>query len=636
MARDIRLGMVIEAVDRATGPLRRISSGIDRVARQTGLRRVAGALGDVNRQFGQVGREGTRALRNVTVAAAAAGGGLLLLTKRYADNAANVVDVADKLGVNVEWLQRQRYAFEQDGVAARTFDMGLQRVTRRIGEAIGGTGEAREALAWLGLQMTDTTGKARPMQDLFPEIADKLAAIDDVALRTRVAFKLFDSEGVALITTMARGSEEMALIAAEADKLGLVMGEDQVRAGKAFSDEWTRVRSALIGVRNAIGFGLLPVFEPLLVKLRNLSATAQPQIVERVTEAVQDLGEMMAWARGTIAGAVRTMTSWGKAMLTAFPALLPLVALVQEGVEHVGWFKLAVGAAAAALSSKLLVAILGLFGPLAKLGLVLATNPIILAVAAIAAAAYLIYRNWDRMPAWFKTLWSAVVEAFQVHWAILKTIWSGIAAGVGFIRKHWDTIVAVFDVVWSAVVGVVKAHWAVLTGLWSAVIATPGAIRDAWNGLVAGFAAVWAGIKAAVRAGVDGLKHVLFEIDYGAIASGIVDRFLAKLRAAWASVRAWFTDAVRGLFDSLPDWLRDRLGIGSADPPPVGPAAASAGVLAASPPLFGDRDPAAQRAQVGGRIRLEVVGADTRVRAIESDNPDVPIDVETGLALGTY
>ena len=57
MARELRLGLVVEAIDRASAPLRRISTAVDRVSRKTGLNRVGRALGRVGGQFRRVGQK---------------------------------------------------------------------------------------------------------------------------------------------------------------------------------------------------------------------------------------------------------------------------------------------------------------------------------------------------------------------------------------------------------------------------------------------------------------------------------------------------------------------------------------------------------------------------------------------------
>lgn len=54
------------------------------------------------------------------------------------------------------------------------------------------------------------------------------------------------------------------------------------------------------------------------------------------------------------------------------------------------------------------------------MGRALLMNPIGLAVTGIAVAAFLIYKNWDKIGPWFKKAWDAVKAAFQTAWTWFK------------------------------------------------------------------------------------------------------------------------------------------------------------------------------------------------------------------------
>ena len=58
---------------------------------------------------------------------------------------------ADKLGLGVQQLEQLRFAAEKTGVSSDTLDMALQRMVRRVNEAAHGTGEAKNAIAEMGL-----------------------------------------------------------------------------------------------------------------------------------------------------------------------------------------------------------------------------------------------------------------------------------------------------------------------------------------------------------------------------------------------------------------------------------------------------------------------------------------------------
>ena len=172
--------------------------------------RASGGLKGLGRQA-ELLRTGIRTLGGALIGAATVGG-LGALIDRSISAADAIGKTADKIGVGVEALQELRFAAKASGVEQQTLDMALQRFTRRAAEAAQGTGEAKDALAQMGIALRDQSGNLRRSEDLLADVADAFARIEDPAERVRLAFKLFDSEGVALVNLLRGGSgalEEM-------------------------------------------------------------------------------------------------------------------------------------------------------------------------------------------------------------------------------------------------------------------------------------------------------------------------------------------------------------------------------------------------------------------------------------------
>lgn len=165
--------------------------------------------------------------------------GLARAFGRVIDRLDGIAKAADKLGLTTEALQEMRFAAELSGVAVTTFDMAFQRFTRRAGEAAAGTGEAKDALRELGFTIDDLQKKSP--EELFMQAAKALAETEDAAERLRLAFKLFDSEGVAVVNMVAN----LEALRDEARKLGVVLADDLVRDAVKMKDEMTRVIAAL-------------------------------------------------------------------------------------------------------------------------------------------------------------------------------------------------------------------------------------------------------------------------------------------------------------------------------------------------------------------------------------------------------
>lgn len=152
---------------------------------------------------------------------------------------------ADKIGVTTTALQELRYAAESAGVQQNTLDMALQRFTRRSAEAARGTGEAKDALAELGIELRDQSGNLRPTEALLRDVADAFTRVEDPAERVRLAFKLFDSEGVVMVNMLRNGSAGMQEAAKRAHELGLVMDEEMIRSAEDANDALATLDMAL-------------------------------------------------------------------------------------------------------------------------------------------------------------------------------------------------------------------------------------------------------------------------------------------------------------------------------------------------------------------------------------------------------
>src|SRR5690625_2885079 len=231
----------------------RVALSVDSAAFEKGLNRARGRLSN----FGQQIRTGiaTMAKWAAGVAAAGVASGTALVR-----NAMKAVDAlaktADRLGMTTEGLARMRYAAEQTGVAANTLDMAMQRMTRRIAEAAVGTGAAQGALKELGLD-AQALAQMRP-EEAFQQIAGAMQNVHSQGERVRLAFKLFDSEGVALVNTLRLGEEGLEAMAREADALGLSLSRVDAAKVEQANDALTRIRSMIQGIANRITVHLAP------------------------------------------------------------------------------------------------------------------------------------------------------------------------------------------------------------------------------------------------------------------------------------------------------------------------------------------------------------------------------------------
>jgi hypothetical protein len=118
------------------------------------------------------------------------------------------------------------------------------------------------------------------------------------------------------------------------------------------------------------------------------------------------------------------------------------------------------------------------------LTMVLMANPIILIitaiVAVIAGAAYLIYKYWDQIKAFFVRTWAFIKQLFWKVVAWIKEWWPLFLGPLGLIIKYWDNIVSFFKKL-------------------------PGKLYEAGKNIILG---LWNGIKSMAAKPVEEIKKV--------------------------------------------------------------------------------------------------------------------------------
>ena len=263
-----------------------LESGMKRAS--SSLRRGAGELRQSANQFAKWGAA-------AAAAAAVAGAAIYKSTSRTIDQLAKT---SDRLGIATDRLSELRFAAEQTGVAANTLDMGLQRMTRRISEAAQGAGEAKDAIKELGL---DAQALARMSPDQqFRQIAEAMQGVSNQGDRVRLAMRLFDSEGVALVNTLKGGTEALDAFAQEAQDLGISL--DRISAAKveAANDAMNRVQAAASGAAQAFTIELAPIVEALSNEFTNLAKQSGG-----MTEAMRSGIDKVVTVVGVVANAFR-------------------------------------------------------------------------------------------------------------------------------------------------------------------------------------------------------------------------------------------------------------------------------------------------------------------------------------------
>lgn len=496
-------GKSVEALDREYEQLDRTLAKLRRS--QERWTKAAHASRRVGSTWSAMASDIGKQSRRIAIGAGLAGGAIFGLANSTASLGDGVAKTADKLGIGIEQLQEMRYAAERSGVAQSDLDKSLEKMVKNIGLALEGTGAQKDALDAMGLS-ADSLSKMLP-NDALALIADRMQDVETNAEKAAIANDLFGRSGIGMLNMLRGGSAGLKQLAADAQKTGYVLTEEQARQAEVFQDTLLDLQLVGKGLKNTIGAELIPVVTDAMRKIANWlvgnrdkvkefakafaegAERALPKIIE-VAKGVGRIGSVIAKGTTKLAEFVGGWENFGVIVGTALAA---------GTVAKVVAFGGAVFSLGKALFGLTGVAPL-VVGGIKAIGAAMIANPIGLIVAGIAGAAYLVYKHWEPIKAFFSDLWGNVKLVSKAAWEGIKTVFLNYTPHA-LIYKNWEPIKAFFLDLWGSVK--------------TSVVDGVAGIKDAWAGVKNAIGSVldWLGekfhwVNGIISPVIDGLRWV--------------------------------------------------------------------------------------------------------------------------------
>lgn len=189
---------------------------------------------------------------------------LISFGKQVGDQLDALNDIANRTGVSVEALQAYGQAAKLAGVETEAFAKYVQKLTISIGEAAGDE-KAQKAFSDLGIAFDELRTKSPAEQ--FEMVADALSNISDPAERAAAAVKLFGKGGIELGPLFTEGPGAMKAMREEAERLGMVVSEEGVKAVAAMNDSVDQLFQTFTAIVAQVVSKLAPVVTDMAKQL---------------------------------------------------------------------------------------------------------------------------------------------------------------------------------------------------------------------------------------------------------------------------------------------------------------------------------------------------------------------------------
>lgn len=298
----------------------------------TGLGKGAGLVSD----FGAAASRAAKRIALIGTAAAAAG---VAIAVKLTRDGLKSVDAMVKLGRSIGATQAEMVALNAAadlvGISQEKMQKNVQAFTKRLGEALEGTGEAVGALDKLGLSARKLS--EMPLPEALALVAQRVQTLGSAAERAAVESDLFSRAGIGMLTTTDDLAGAIRLATKDTKDFGVAVSQVDAAKIEAANDAMARIGLVIQGVSNQLAVRLAPFLEDIADRIRTAAQESSGfgDSIETGLEAGIELsvlfGRSMRIAAITVLSAavaaekLRGQTQEGNQTLTRFFARMLLV-----------------------------------------------------------------------------------------------------------------------------------------------------------------------------------------------------------------------------------------------------------------------------------------------------------------------
>lgn len=250
---------------------------------------------------------------------------LMDVTKETAAAAKELEALSLQTSVSTTDLQAFQYAEDFIGVSSDQLADSLKDLTTKMSDAANGNEETAAKFDQLGVSIYDAQGNLRDSYDVFLDVIDGLGEMSNQAERDALAMGLINENAQKLNPLIEQGSASLKKYADEAENVGYILSNDQLKALTAVDEAQNRLLKSQEAVSKQISAEYAPYMSDALNETREL--------IEKVGTALIDSGAVDAFG-SILDSAVSLLEPLGDLTADILP---PLGTLLQGIAGTLAW-----------------------------------------------------------------------------------------------------------------------------------------------------------------------------------------------------------------------------------------------------------------------------------------------------------
>ena len=457
------------------------------------------AAGQKMEDFGNKVTKAGQAFQPISTAATTALTGLAGLAMKAVSTADDLNTLSKQTGFTTDEIQKMKYAADLVDVSFEDIEGALKKLKPKITEN-------NKALADLGVSTKNADGSTRNATDVFYDAIEALSKIPNETERDQKAMELFGKSADSLAGIIDDGGAAMKAYGEEAERMGLIMGQDTVDNLNKVNDTIDKLKAQGGGALAKLGATIATVLGPSIEKVLGLVSKATDAIAKLTPEQAETILKVLA-----VTAAIGPLLKTGGKLISGIGKVLKLAPKISSAIKVVN--------------------------------AVLAANPYVLIIAAVIALAVIIYKNWDKIKAWTKEMAEKVKGFFE---DMKNKITDAVNKVKDTVSNVWNNIkTTVTNAANGVKTSAVNAWNGVKDATTKAFDAVKSTVTDKMNAVKKSFDDAGGGLKGIASATMTGIKeyYTLGFDTLNKLTGGKLDGIKTTFSNAFSAVKTTVSNA---------------------------------------------------------------------------------------------
>lgn len=217
------------------------------------------------------------------------------LTLKTADNAKEITNVSQRMGMTTDQYQEWDYIMRMVGADAESMTGDIAALAEKAFEANDKTSDVAKTFRKLGVDVRDSHGALKSQNQIFDDVVAGLQRMEDATKRNAIASDLLSTTGENIVPILNMTKQELNGLKQEAHDVGYVMGGETLDKFKELNKVMVEFDGVSKGLSQSFAAALLPMMTAFFSVISSIPVPVLQMII-------------------TITGMIATMVAIGKAV----------------------------------------------------------------------------------------------------------------------------------------------------------------------------------------------------------------------------------------------------------------------------------------------------------------------------------